>query len=50
MDAVSKKFMIMDEFSRTLDKVDERVLGRVAHKAQTIFWVALAGVFAKCQT
>ena len=50
MDAVSKKFMIMDELSRTLDKVDERVQGRVTHKAQTIFLVALAGVFAKCQT
>ena len=50
MDAVSKKFMIMDELARVLDRVDERVQGRVTHKAQTIFLVALAGIFAKCQT
>ena len=50
MDAISKNFMKMDALSKALEPVDNRVQGRVTHKAHVIFLVALAGVFAKCQT
>lgn len=50
MDAVAKKFLLMDGLSKALDGVDNRVQGRVVHRAHTIFLVVLAGVFAKCQT
>ena len=42
MDAISKKFMMMDSLAKALGNVDNRVQGRVTHKAHTIFLVALA--------
>lgn len=50
MDAVAKRFLAMDSLAKELEEVDPRRSCRVEHKAHTILLIALAGVFAKCQT
>lgn len=50
MDAVAKRFLALDNLAKELEEIDPRRPGRVEHKAHTILLIALAGVFAKCQT
>lgn len=50
MDITAKNFMLMDELAKAMEPLDTRVKGRVQHSTNTIFLIAIAGVFAKCQT
>jgi len=50
MDAVSKRFLALDALAKDLEELDPRIPDRILHKGHTILLIALAGVFAKCQT